>query len=270
MSTSPRRRPAALPLLAPLALLTACRPPPDAPEKLEDLCGYLYDHIGDEDDEALAVGLTNLRAWLDKGDNFAATVEGYSITQLDQDTVDKLDDRPRDTSDLLGAASIYDHGHKQRPLIDAIVVKNQMEVFTDNYLEYERTFDQSPKCFPDRDCLELAGLSITKSSFVGAEIVTKNRQQFRWIETDDGWAVVRRNWLVSPAETSVFGTDIVLEAQYYLGVVLPYGGRTSHLIATWMEADYGAIPATDDFIKSQIVKSMQEQGEQLEAYLDEN
>jgi uncharacterized membrane protein len=53
-------------------------------------------------------------------------------------------------------------------------------------------------------------------------------------------------------------------------VVLPYGGRTSHLIATWMEADYGAIPATDDFIKSQIVKSMQEQGEQLEAYLDEN
>jgi hypothetical protein len=264
----PRRL--ALPLLAPLALLSACRPPPDAPEKLEDLCGYLYDHVGDEDDEALAVGLNNLRAWLNKGDNFEATVAGYSITQLDQDTVDKLDDRPRDTSDLLGAASVYDHGHKLRPLLDAIVVKNQMEVFTDNYLAYERTFDQPPKCFPDRDCLELAGMSITTSSFVGAEIVTKNRQQFRWIETDDGWAMVRRNWLITPAETSVFGTDIVLEAQYYLGVALPYGGRTSHLIATWMEADYGAIPATDDFIKSQIVKSMQEQGEQLEAYLDEN
>ena len=263
----PRLPAAAAPVVLALGLL-GCRPPPDAPAKLEDLCGYLYDHIGDEEDDALQEGLRNLRVWIDKGDNFAATEEGYSITELAQSTVDKLDNRERDTSDLVGAATIYGHGHKQRALVDAIVVKNQEEVFTDNYLAYERTFDQSPKCFPDRECMALIGKSTSSTSFVGAEITTVNRIQFRWVEVDDEWYVVRRNWLLDPASTSVFGTDIVLESQYFLGVVLPRGAKTQHLIATWMEGDYGALPVSDDFLKNQIVKSMQEQGEQLEAYLD--
>ena len=248
--------------------LAGCAPPPDAPEALEDLCGYLYDHIGDEDDEALVVGLQNLRAWIDKGDNFEQTVEGYAISELDQSTVNKLDDRKRDTSDLIGAATIYGHGHKQRAVVDAIVVKNQQDVFTDNYLSYERTFDQPPKCFPDRACMALKGKSVSASSFVGAEITTINKIQFRWVQVEDEWYVVRRNWLLEPAETSVFGTDIALESQYFLGVIIPRGNKAEHLIATWMEGDYGALPVTDDFIKKQVVKSMQEQGEQLEAYLD--
>ncbi len=242
--------------------------PPDAPARLENLCGYIFDHIGDEDDDALVEGVVNLRTWLGKGDNFALTQEGYSITQLGEQVVDDLDGRNRSAKDLLGAAVAYDHGHKTKSVVKALTVANQMKVFEDNFVDYEREFNRNSSCYPSRECLELVADTRTDSKIAGADITTFNKLQYRWVDADGTWVSLRRNWLKRPADASVLGSDIVLEGQYFVGITMPWKGGTARIIATWMDADYGALPATDDFIKGQIVSTMQKEGDQLEDYLD--
>ena len=263
MRTSPRRALTALSL----ALSTGCAPP-DAPARLEDLCGFLFDNMGEEDDEALVEGLTNLRAWLDQGENYALTQEGYSIYELEQEAVSDLDKRDRSTSDLIGAAVVNDHGHGVQKVVRALTVTDQMKVYEDNYEDYERNFDRDPSCFLDKECLSIKANTRTDSKIAGADITTFNRLEFQWVDVDGTWVMMRRNWLKTPADATVLGTDIVLEAQYFLGVTMPWKGRTAYLIATWMDADYGALPVSDDFIKGEIVKTMRKEGEQLEEYLD--
>jgi hypothetical protein len=248
-------------------LLGAGCAPPDAPARLEHLCGYLFDHIGDDDDDALVEGVRNLRTWLRKGENFEETQKGYSITRLKESTVDDLDSRNRSARDLLGAAVAYDHRHKTKSVVRALTVANQMKVFPDNYEDYARSFDRNSKCYPGRECDALDGETESQVKIAGADLVTHNSLQYRWVEVDDTWISLRRNWLKRPADAKVLGTDIVLEGQFFVGVTMPWQGGTARIIATWMDADYGALPATDDFIKGQIVNSMQKEGKQLEEYL---
>ena len=75
-----------LPLAASLALI-ACGPP-EAPETLDDLSSFLFEHVWDEDEVYLEVGLANLSEWLE--DNFEATHEGYEVTNLSQEAVTSL------------------------------------------------------------------------------------------------------------------------------------------------------------------------------------
>ena len=48
-------------------LCVACRPP-EAPETLDDLASYLFEHTWDEDERYLQPGLSNLEAWLEDCD----------------------------------------------------------------------------------------------------------------------------------------------------------------------------------------------------------
>ena len=53
---------------------------------------------------------------------------------------------------------------------------------------------------------------------------------------------------------------------YEAAVTSKVKGKTVRTMATWMDADYGAIPITEDGAKNEIVKSMQKQGEQVDEW----
>ena len=108
----------------------------------------------------------------------------------------------------------------------------------------------------------------TTASFAGSEITTHTHLEFRWVQVDEVWYLLRRNWLKREATTSFLGVDIALEGQYFLGLTMPWGAGSARLIATWLDADYGILPVEDDFIKGEIVDSMINQGDQVEGYLD--
>ena len=97
-------------------------------------------------------------------------------------------------------------------------------------------------------------------------MVTRNRIQFRWVETAAlGWVLLHRSWLTEPAEVSI--DSIEVNAQYFLAVTLPDGRTTTRVQATWMDSDYGALPVTEDGAKREIVKSMRKQGEAVDEWL---
>lgn len=258
-----------LPLLV-AALLGGCKAPPEAPTQLEELCGYLFEHAWDEDSAELEAGLSNLDAWLATGSNMESTLEGYQITAMTQASVDAIDDSDRSVAALVGAAVAAEHSFSAAEVSRAIVVEDQMEVFPKNYNEYSREYSEDPECFPGIDCIELTASSESQSSWAGIiKVWSENFIQFRWVEHETlGWVMVHRSWLTEPAEVSLDGVEV--NAQYFLAITLPEGKGSTRLMATWIDSDYGALPVSEDFAKSQIVKSMQKQGDDVEEFLEEN
>ena len=72
-----------------LSLLGVACGPPEAPETLDDLSSFLFEHVWDEDEAYLEVGIANLSTWLET--NFEATHEGYSVQNLSQEAVESLE-----------------------------------------------------------------------------------------------------------------------------------------------------------------------------------
>lgn len=255
-----------LPVAAALPL-AACRAPPQAPRKLEELCGYIYDHIDDEEDEELAAGVENLDRWL--GNHIEDALEGYTISRLDQEVVDALDDRDRSVKGLVGAAVATKSHFKVKPIVEAIILADQTEVFPVSYEVYDREFDVPPDCFPPRDCTFIEADLHAESSWAGLITVSSwARNQYRWVRIEAGWAMAQRSWMTRPADVS--WDEIQVDAQYYLAVTLPTDEKARRLQATWIDADYGALPVGEDYAKQQIVTSMQNTSEQLEEWIGEN
>ena len=258
-----------------LLFLTGCifwsKPPPQAPENLEDLCKYIFKHLDDEEEEELQAGLTNLHTWLNTGDNLDSTVAGYQVHNLADTDIANLDERQRTIGDnLIGAAVGYRHVYSPSELSRAMFVADWPSVVGGTYDEYDRQFSQDPSCIVNRDCLWLDYLTESTSTWVGlVTVISRNIGEIRWIETDLGWMLIQRTWLIEPADISWDGID--LNSNYFVQVTMPNGTsgaiRTS---ATWIDTDYGALPVDEDWAKNQVIDQMQQQDISIENWLNEN
>ena len=250
-----------------LCTTVACKPPPDAPDALEDLASYIYHHTGNEDVAYVQAGLENLEVWLDG--NLAEAVEGYTIYNLADEAVDSLDGTDRSVDDLIGAAVASTSTYDVDTLAEAIIMGDFSEISPGSYEVYERTFDGDRSCFISRECDRIDAHTYSESKWAGlVEIITENEIQFRWVETEMGWMMIQRNWLAYEAIGSC--CDIVVHDMYFLSILLPYNSVSNRLQATWFDVDYGILPITEDAAKNLIVKSMSGSAEDLEVWLDEN
>ena len=68
--------------------------------------------MGDEDTTELEAGIANLKIWLETGSNLESTLEGYTVNDLKDESVNALDDVERSIRDSLYGAAVahsYDH-----------------------------------------------------------------------------------------------------------------------------------------------------------------
>ncbi len=249
-------------------LSVGCKPPPDAPERFEELCDYIFGHTDDEEPEAVVAGLDNLKRWMEKPGNLESTSEGYTISKLSQDSVSDLrfdTSQAPDVSSLIGAAVAVRHGASLKRMAQTTVVDDWQQVADGQYEEYRRNFgSQTPTCFPSKNCEDLTATSFSKSSWAGLiEVDSKNKIDFHWFYSEETgkWYLVHRSWLTEPASVDPDRYDINVRAQYFLAVTSKINGKTVRTMATWIDADYGAIPISDDGVKNQIVDSMVKQGD---------
>jgi hypothetical protein len=263
-----------------LNLLTACRfaspgvmlrPPPEAPEDLNELSAYIYQRVNDEDQEELQAGLTNLFEWLHEGDNIANTIEGYQIKNLNNEAIANLDDKERTVGDqLVGAAVAHIHDWSFTDILRATVVTNYGEVSND-YEFYERTFDQDSSCMLDRSCLGVNYESHSITTWAGLVTVeTRSKGQVRWVETEDyGWMTILRSWMNGPATVDPAIVDA--NAHYYIEVLMEgENGKMLRTSATWIDTEYGSLPVDEGWAKSQVVDSMKDQDEAISDWIAEN
>lgn len=256
-----------LPLLA--SALLGCKPPPEAPTDLAQLCNYLFREAGEDEEreDYLLAGIENLDTWLQQ--DMEATSEGYTVDNLDQTIVETLDIGNPSTSALVGAAVAVDHDYSARGVAIATAWADQEEVLAGNYDLYEREYFGDKDQFIGRQEMWLEASSYSESSWAGIiKVNSTNWIQFRWIETPDGWALVHRSWLIEPAEVS--WESIEVSAQYLLAVTLPApwnGSGSVRMMTTWIDADYGV--DIENYARNQIVSSMLKQGEMIDEWLAE-
>ena len=254
-----------------LVLLVACRKPPEAPAKLEQLAGYLFEHMGDDDTDALSVGVENLDRWLD--DNFEATLEGYTIENPSGGALGTLDGKERKTEGMVGAAVASQLDAGVAKATDVLTTGDFTKVFEGSYLQYDRTFEDEPRCFNDKDCDALAFKVYSVADYpVLGELRANFKAEYRWVEFargEDGeplMASVQRTWLVKPADVDV--DWLTVPAQYFLAVNVPYQGGTRRLQATWILAELGDGPAPESVALNLVVGSMQDSDVMLNDWLN--
>lgn len=254
--------------------LVGCKRPPAAPAELSELCSYVFEHMGDEDDTDLAAGVENLAAWFaDNG--LEAPEEGFEVTQIDVDTAYALPDI--DLSDLtqeefedglVGAAVVNQHGHSLDDLAYAIVEADQMEVFPDDYQAFERTFLTDVDCFMDGTCVQVDALNYSEASYAGVlNVKSENRAQWRWVDTGTRRALVHRAWLTGPADINPALATI--PAEFFTTVTMELDDGTMVRMQTvWFVALLATVEA-NAFMLNSFVNALSKSGEQVETWLDE-
>ena len=80
-----------------LSCLSGCTSPPEAPEDLESLLGYIFEHMDDEDPAELIAGLENLHEWMQDDANLQRSREGLLINNLPETALATLDGNTRIT-----------------------------------------------------------------------------------------------------------------------------------------------------------------------------
>jgi hypothetical protein len=254
--------------LWPMVILAiACKPPPDAPGELEELCEYLFLHMADEETEELEAGLFNLDAWLTA--DMESTAEGYTINKLSQEAIATTGKSSENTDNMVGAAVATESVYGITRLTEALVTDDQAELWADNYNVFDRNYDSDASCFPDRECETLTGTTYGEATWAGLiDVVSQSSVEFRWVETELGWMMMQRSWLDEPAEVSWESVEV--NGQYFLAILLPADSGTIRMQSTWIDTDYGSLPVSEDFALNQVVKSMQATSETLEEWIAEN
>ncbi len=254
-------------LILPIVALLGCRNIPPAPEELDELCGYLFAHFDDEDDAELHAGLVNLDTWLLA--NLEETLEGYSVSDLSEATINALDDRARNTDAMIGAAVGTESVNKPYAVGVPQVIEDQVEVFPESHDVYQRTYLNDADCFVDTKC-EMADVSnyIEDTYPIIGPVITNNYGQYRWIELDSGLAYVQRTWFTEPSELEV--DWFTLQDQYYLNVALPHGEGALTLQSMWVEAYWDNLPVSEDMAIGLLISQMQNVYVQIDDYVATN
>ncbi len=257
---------AVLPVVA--LLLAACKPPPEVPDipeqpDLDELCRALFANHADSVPSTLAEDAAWLLAWLDLYE--AETREGYQVDALDDEAVDALDGTDRATEGMLGVVVGSLSAHPVEDAAHAMVAVDQETIHDDAYEGYQVEYLSDLDCFVDGSCerLELTE-DYTAHFIMGVESVNHTRNQYLWLETDAGLAMLHRAWLPTPPEVNF--SWLAVEEQFYLDAFLPWGDGHYRVQTTWMVYDQGNVP--EDTIMTLVITGMKTHSENLEAWLD--
>lgn len=247
------------------AFLVACGPP-EAPETLDELSSFLFEHVWDAEEDFLLAGIENLDTWLDT--NFEATEEGYSVTNLSQEAVASLEGDGRSVEGLIGAAVGYDVPYSSEDIVLAMAFEDPMVLYPEDYEVYTRDYQSDTECFKTRDCMTLEFFQHVKAFYpLGIEIEADSRTQYHWVETEHGWSGVYRNWSRSPPVINK--SWLTVDQQYYVAVSIPKAdGTTRRVEAMWVIAEIGDANVPEGMALNMTIDTMKTTGPRLTAYFE--
>lgn len=207
-----------LPLLLPL-VLAACVPKAEAPEELAELCAFVFNHQADEDQARLIAGVEQLGDWLDA--NPEEVLDGYRGVDVPSEaTMDSLDDVDRTNAAMVGLAVGRQSRHPLDETAWGLISVDQDVIYPDDYNAYAREYLSGPDCFLDHECGFMEAVEETINSFpLGLTSENTVHNQYVWVETERGMALVHRNWLTEPPIVS--NSILEVDEQAYVDVLVP-------------------------------------------------
>ncbi len=259
------------PALAIVVMVTlgACAPTRErAPEDLDGLLRFLYEHHDDPD--ALHEGMENLAPWLDGVGRTEEGRAGYQLTPLTEEEVDDITRPDRDLEVAFGVAVAGVSRHRIEPHAEITLLPDQIYTDPRAHTRYDRTIiggDPSQFLLCADDVRTVNDISKTK---IGVTIPYVLHKDFAWVHLDeDRRATVARSW-VQESSCSANGVNCVLQSY---SVDLWYASDdvdTVRLTATWNEIT----SAADAFLSHDQLVNLAVNGmllvyEETDAFLDE-
>lgn len=249
----------------PLAFLLGCAPPAEAPEELDELTAFLFEHFLDEDPALLEEGVANLDTWLIDG--MDETREGYSVNNLTQDAIDALPNvHAQIDGNLAGAAVGYPSIHSPQKLITTTITTPSTELYPDSYTGFEREYLTDPDCFIADECEQLATTIDNEIDYTLIQVDVMSKVEYRRVAFERGDVIIERTWLIR--EPVISADWIELDAQFFLWALLPdEDGNARSLQATWFVYTFVGSDVDEDFAVGLVIDSMAGAAEDLDQWI---
>lgn len=228
----------------------ACRPPPEAPEELNELTRYLYANWEDDDPRVLEGGMASLESFLADVDLDAGVLgRSWEVEPLFEEDVAEVERPDRALEDLLGVAVAY---RSRWPVRDHARVQSEPDQtpFEPTAKEhYDRFFPEldDSSCVVERDCTVMRTRNEATRKNVLMEVTFELFKDFRWVALEDErWALLSRSWFAEPFEGKKDSTT--LWQSFAIDVWIGHGDETVRFQSVWSESDLGIAIADRDVI----------------------
>ncbi|NCG17558.1 MAG: hypothetical protein GWP91_00895 [Rhodobacterales bacterium] len=246
-------------VLLPLLFLTGCKVT-DAPASLEDLVVYGFVHFDDDDTRILEEAVANLGPLVD---NHSEDLdEGVRVEELRNADLAAAGVENADVEGIVGALGAVTYTSGLDDVFGVTAHSHKDDLF-DNVLVYEVLDETDRDCFANHACdrFEQTLREVVKVPLLG-EADRTFVNQFRWVQTDSGEALVIRS--LSPEPMS-FNSNIVKVHQQYAFVVLEDGrGGTERMESFWVDAEVIGLDVPDNYAVNNAINAMAEQAERID------
>lgn len=244
----------------PLLLLTACRGPDPAPDRFEELMGWLFLHADDEDTESFVEGTEKVQTWAET--HFAETAEGYVINPLTEEQMAAVGAGDRDRTQIRGVAVGYAYTADADAVAAELMARRENAAVETGDREFITLVDGDPDCFVAQTCdwVVYDVNQVTDLGF-GIELETWNRYQYRRLDTSAGEAIALRSWSRQTPEVT---TDLFsLEQTYQMWLLLPHAGGYRSIQGEWVDARVGDDGLDMDFVMQMWINGLRDTEESL-------
>ncbi len=238
----------------------------DAPDSLEELVVFGFVHFDDDIEYLEAVG-EKLFPGVEGLDE--ELEDGYYVDLLTADDLALAGIEDPETDGIIGALGRAQYTHDMVPAVCGITWPDKAgtEAYA-SYVEYEADDDGNRECFLAGECerYEHSAQQVVDMPILGNSTQTFTRA-FRWVEPKEGepWIASR---LLAPNPIE-FSTEILaVDQQYSFFAMFPGDQGTERVEAFWVEARALGMELPEGFAVSTTVNEMQNQADDVDAFLD--
>lgn len=245
-------------------VLSGCKVEP-APEDLDGLAHWFWQHLDDEDPTALQDGAVNLYAALD-GAIFEGPLNG-TITTLSADELALVDHGDDDRTNLHGVFMANDIACSTALLEYQIYAPSQDEMHPGTYVSYDREFTSDLAAYQARETEWLTWDSLYVVEDTGVSYEATIHGTLRYIPEIDaelsGPLLVSRGVLDAPAYANE-AQDRGMFQDYQLEVYFPRGEQTLHVYAMWRDAVFFGMDFGNGGMQTFVIDGMHDWDEDSE------
>ncbi len=253
-----------LPISALALTATACKVE-DAPEDLETLVVYGFEHMGDEDDRPIVEVAAGLPPLADAQQE--ALEEGFRVGNLTAVHLEAAGVEAAEVTDIIGALGRVNYSHDLDSVVDALTLTEKVGNF-EQYIEYDVLEQTDRDCFLAHECPTLFQEvhELAEAGILG-EAERTFTIEHRWVQTEAGdIAMAMRTVSPDPVE---FNTSLANVFQQYAFVLIyEQDGAAVRAETFWVDAEVIGLNVPDNFAVSQAVNSMGTAAERVDLYID--
>ena len=256
--TRPRSLAVLAALAGPFLFHTGCAPLDPAPEDLDGLFHYLWDHYDEGADEELSDAAVNAHAVVD-GDALSDPLDG-TVTALDRDALEAVG--MPDHSDPSIPVGLFRVGALPCTLdqVERATISDELvELYPDLIDACDRSYLTDVDAYLAGDESTLAWESLVEDSLAGTAYSKRMLGGVRRVPgagdtTPRGPVLIQRAWLPEPA---VFeGDDYYWDQDYQVDLYLERApGEVLHFMALWRSVGMGTITSENEFMQTMILKA---------------